>query len=259
MTFDFYNNFHLGDCLLQLFFMRKCAGPRTGDRFILYCHNQYHKQLQEMIEDTNNVALKPFNEKPAHAFNSWIAADEIWQHRIGKHGHDHLDFLLEWFSLMAQKTGIGESPFKCKADLLFDYPALLKPTPLAGKEFDFLVVNAPALSGQFNFDHREMDDLIEKIAARHRVVVTTPTRVPGVECTMNHGISVTGIGNISINCPYQVIVSTGPSWPTFNTFGAKNVKLRVVLLSQTRLNHAGFTPADGIPDAVSELSKAGLI
>ena len=126
--------------------------------------------------------------------------------------------------------GLG-SPFRHVTDLLFDYPALLDPINGAGKcEWDFLVVNSRPCSGQFMaYDRVEyMTPLIGKLLAKGYSVVTTQktekddewSKAGRYACTVDHELSISAIGRLSLQCRHHVMVSTGPSWPTFNIWNA---------------------------------------
>lgn len=232
MTYEFYNDWHIGDCLFQCLYFQRVAPTRPDDTFLLYCG--YHDQIIESVEHLPNVKLLPLAEKTPQAINSWIGAGEYW-HRH-PYRNDMLYFYTDWFSRMVAGTDLP-NPFKYRTDLWFDYPALAKPTPLT-KHYDFLVVNAEPKSGQVHFDASAMNIGINALLNRgYSVIVTNPCGIPGVPCTLDHGITITGIGNISNQCDYHLMVSTGPSWGTFNALNRGKVKLRMILLNNIILQY----------------------
>ena len=103
----------------------------------------------------------------------------------------------------------------------------------------------------------------------NKVVVTAPlqgvdvepdyvTYVYGIDNA--YGLSVTDIGKISQNCHTILMVSTGPSWPTFNIFNQESVKLRIILLDSERVNLSPNTiHCDSIRGAEFALKKFWLL
>jgi hypothetical protein len=204
-------------------------------QFVLYCNRSYHLQLQETIEDFSNIKLSPIEERPWSAINSWIDVGKYYRNSPCR--NDYLAFYLDWFNQMSITAGLPNL-FHSKADLWFDYPALLKPTPLS-RHFDFLVVNSVPKSDQFRFDEKEMNALISRLISKgYSVVVTNPCSVKGAICTQDYNISITGIGNISGYCDYHIMVSTGPSWSTFNVWNKNKVRLRAILLNDIVLDYS---------------------
>lgn len=236
MTYEFFSDWHIGDCLLQCLYFQRVAPMCPQHSFIFYCN--HHDQLQETVEHLSNVALKPASERPPHAINAWIGEDRCYHNSPIR--NDYLRFYIFWFEHISKKAGLY-SPFKKPDDFIFDYPALLKPTPLSSQDFDFLVVNSAPKSCQYPYDEKEMDALIGMLVAKgYRVVVTQASKVPGVECTAAHGLTITGVGNVSMRCKYHICINTGPSWPTYNRWNAKTTRLRFVLHESIVLTYTAF-------------------
>ncbi len=232
MVYEFFNRWHLGDCLFQCLYLQRVAPLKPEDTFLFYCQN--HEQLYETIAHVPNVELVAMEPIPPSAIDCWIGAEAYWHKSPIR--NNYLQFYLDWFEQISKRAKLP-NPFKAKEDFWWDFPALNKPTALS-RPFDFLVVNAPPKSGQFQYDPKELDDLIAAIVRKgHTVVATNPTSVPGVECTQTHGLTVTGIGNVSNFCTRHLMISTGPSWLTFNTTNRRFVKLRLILLNGITLDY----------------------
>lgn len=235
MTYEFFNAWHLGDALFQCLYFHRVAPLFPKDDFVLYCPAEHHPQLADTVEHLPNVSLRPLEARTPEAIDCWIGAGAYWHNSPIR--NDYLLFYIDWFNRISAQAKLP-NPFKSKADFWFDYPALKKETPLS-RPFDFLVVNAIPKSGQFVYDLNEMDALIGLLVQKgHSVVTTNPCKTPGVPCTLNHGINITGIGNISNFCTYHAMVSTGPSWPTFNVGNVVSVRLRVILLNYIKLDYS---------------------
>ena len=190
--------------------------------------------------------------------------------------NDFSSFYIELFAILSRQMGL-KSPFCEPADLWFDYPAIRdgrgckKILGDAGADqFDFLVVNSVPLSGQlraFRGDPDHLTPLIDELAATYRIIVTNPLNRPDAQmprstilCTQDYGLSVTDIGTLSLHCRYLLMVSTGPSWTTFNVWNRQTIRLRVVLVDTEQLNLGGNTvQANTRHDARQILVEHGLL
>jgi hypothetical protein len=235
VNYEFFNAWHLGDALFQCLYFQRVAPLHREDQFTLYCQLEHIGQLAETVEHLPNVFIRPMESKTTNAIDCWIGAGGYWH--SSQIRNDYLGFYIDWFRRISALVGLS-SPFTSKADFWFDYPALLKETQLSAP-YDFLVVNAAPKSGQFNFNPSDMERLIETLVQKgHKVISTNPSSVKGVPCTFDHGISITGIGNIARQCTYHLMVSTGPSWTTFNVGTADKTKLRLILLDYVKLDYS---------------------
>jgi hypothetical protein len=245
MTHHTYCEFQIGDSLIHLHWLRAMAKRFPDREFIHGVKPMHFAQMDEVIADLPNVWLVPFPQRDPSSLNIWKNRDGFWERHPLR--NDYANFHLDWFRDLTARMGLGESPFRTPADLLFDYPALLRPTSLS-KPFDVLFINSAPCSGQFraylngpggpgDFNPEYFDPLIAELAAKnYRVVTTAKTKVPGVPCTLDYGLTCTGIGNLSLYCPTVLMVSTGPSWPTFNVWNRSTVQTRVAFLDTERLN-----------------------
>ncbi len=245
----------LGDNLAHLHFLRKLAVSYPDHRFIHQCMPQHLPQLAEMIEDLGNISLEPMQRVDLGSIEAWKNAEFVWETHPLRNAY--AEFYIEFFRYLARRMGL-ESPIEKPEDLLFDYPALKKPTALDAP-FDFLIVNSMPLSGQFR-DTTSMDGIIAALAARYTVIVTQPTPVPNVVCTQSHGQSVTGIGRLSTLCKYIVMISTGPSWTTFNIWNVDSIAFRLILIDPERIGLSKNTvQASTVAAAEIALKEAGLL
>jgi hypothetical protein len=74
------------------------------------------------------------------------------------------------------------------------------------------------------------------------------------------GLSVTEIGHLSLHCHTILMVSTGPSWPTFNIWNQDTVMHRIILLEPERVNLAPNTTHCATIDEAAEVLKGiGLL
>lgn len=241
--------------MLHCRYLHRVAPLRPYDNFVFYCHDIYHRQLREVIEHLPNVELKPLAERTPEAINCWVGWRNPWM-------ADYLRFTMAKFARISEETGLPNL-FQSPDDLLFDYPALRRLNALSKRSFDFLIVNSRPESGQLDsYDEEEFEYLIALLSGKgHSVVTTKETRVTGVECTLAHGLSITGIGNLSMRCRNHICVNTSPSWPSYNLWNAETVDFRAVLHNQIELGFETFKvhSFDRVPALIEKLREIKLL
>jgi hypothetical protein len=233
-TIRTHNAYHLGDNLVHLNFLRRVALANPDLTLIHHVQWQYINQLRDVVVDIPNIHLAEFNyHLPAGSIDAWRGADGFWYQHPDR--NDFVKFHTEaWFPHLAARMGVG-NPVTTREDMLFDYPAL-DDKDSQGQLFDVLIINSPPGSGQFlGYDEFALCNIANALAtAGHDVVVThLPLgwqRHHTIESTTYGNRTVTEIGRLSQHCHTILMVSTGPSWPTFNVLNKESVKNRFILL-----------------------------
>jgi hypothetical protein len=242
-TISTHCDFHLGDNLAHLHFLRKLAQANPDVRFIHAAHGCHLGQLAEVSEGIGNIGLILAEDRAPDSMDVWKNAGGFWQDSPVR--NDYAGFALLWFARLARQMGL-RPVLHHPADLLFDYPATRRHTAFSHEgcpdAFDFLLVNSRPCSGQYleydcvNF----MDPLIaDLLAAGHSVLVTQKSEVPGAVWTGDAGLFTVGqIGSASRFCTHHVMVSTGPSWPVLNIWNTANPddRLRLILAEHENIN-----------------------
>lgn len=246
---------------------------------------QYIAQLRDLIADLphGSITLAEFNQHtPRESIDAWRGANNDWYQHPDR--NDFVKYHLEhWFPYLADRMGV-DNPMKTPADMLFDYPRIAEGSDESrrslgvGGQFDVLLINSAPLSNQFPaFDPGALGNLAHALAARgHRVITTAaipdfyeyrPKKQfhPPIN-TQDYRLSVTDIGHLSLHCHTIVMVSTGPSWPTFNVWntGASpartSVKNRVILIDTERVDLDPMaTHVNSVPAAAEALRSIGLL
>jgi hypothetical protein len=250
-----HNAYHLGDNLVHLNFLRRVAKNHPDVVFTHHAHWQYIPQLREVIVDVPNITLEEFNYlTPPHSIDSWRGANGFWYQHPNR--NNFAEFHFEWFTHLAKRMGV-ENPVTTREDMLFDYPAL-DDLDSQGQLFDTLIINSPPGSGQFlGYDEFALCNVANTLAtAGHEVVVThLPVgwqRHHSIESTTHGNRTVTEIGRLSQHCHTIIMVSTGPSWPTFNVFNKESVKHRFIMLDSEFVDLA---PNTHHCSSISEVEK----
>lgn len=242
MLHQTYCDFHLGDNLVHLHFLRKQAIANPRDTFFHYAHDCHLEQLREAIEDLPNISIYSLDVKPSQAINAWKNSGGYFENSWLK--GDFSAFHIAWFGHLAQQMGL-RTVFEKPTDFLFDYPALQKdvtrrlPPGYQLEKFDILFINSRPCSGQCMAydDVNYFDPLIEELARKYCLIVTQKTNLParsgeyGIRCTTETEMTVSEIGALSLRCNYIVGVATGPLWPTFNIWNQHSVTRRLIMLS----------------------------
>jgi len=215
-----YNEYHLGDNLIHLNYLRRVCEQNPHLEFIHHCHTQYHSQLVPLCEGLP-ILLKDLAIPPG-AINAWIGRENYF--------HNHplrrkwAQFHMEWFDRLSDDLEVP-CPIATPEDLLFDYPALKEPCRY---EFDLLVINAPPQSGQLpDFSAEFFKNRVRELANEGLKVITThPTGY--VPSTLENHYTVTDIGILSKGVQCIEGVDTGPMWTTHNIFNQDKVLSRLI-------------------------------
>lgn len=259
----------LGDNLCHLHFMRKLAQAYPEFRFIHYAHRAYLPQLIELVSDLTNLQLGDLESVSDGIGNFWdmkprldFCSRNAWKNVFGQWEksplrNEWVEFSLEHFSWLASSMGL-ESPLKCADDLLFDYTAIKRDGTAA--PFDMLIVNSMPMSGQLpGYNTGDMEELVGELSQRYSCITTQPTKY-AVSCTQHSNKTVSQIGWLSTFCKYIVMVSTGPSWPTFNVWNKESVEFRLILIGSERINLTNNTEhASSVFEARRVLQEKGLL
>jgi hypothetical protein len=242
-----YCNYHIGDNIVHLHYLRKCVDRDPSLQFTHACSEPYLVQLREIVEDMPQIKLVGLGEKPDGAI-------DVWKNRDGKFYEnpkrdDWVAYHIEFFDALSRELGV-DTPLQSAEDFLFDYPALGH----RRERIDALIVNSQPLSGQFTaYDENQFIGLIQTFAERGMSVMTTkPTKI----AQSTHPRTITGIGRLSARVVFGV--PTGPMWPTWNIF--HEPELRVVLIDRERVDISPNTDhANSIERGIGALYERGIL
>ena len=110
-----YNEYHLGDNLVHLNYLRRVCKENPDLEFTHHCNPMHHSQLTPLLEDVP-ISLQGLSIPP-NAVNAWIGRDNyFYNHPLQ---HDWVNFHLEWFDHLSNLLELP-SPMACREDLLFE-------------------------------------------------------------------------------------------------------------------------------------------
>ena len=223
-----YNEYHLGDNLVHLNYLRRVCKENPDLEFTHHCNPMHHSQLTPLLEDVP-ISLQGLSIPPG-AHNAWIGYKNFFYNHGAR--RDWVVFHQSWFDYLSDRLEVANT-IACNEDFLFDYPALMR---FSRYEFDYLIINSPPQSNQLRdytpeFFNKRVRDLANE---GYKVITTYPTGL--VPCTLEHHFTVTDIGVLSNGCKHIEGVATGPMWTTFNIFNKDKVLSRKFYCSDQIVN-----------------------
>ena len=223
-----YNEYHLGDNLVHLNYLRRVCKDNPDLEFTHHCNLQHHSQLTPLLEDLP-ISLQGLSIPPG-ALNAWIGYKNFFYNHQDR--GNWVVFHLDWFNYLSDRLEVS-NPIACRDDFLFDYPALNVTIPIT---FDYLIINATPNSGQLpDFDAQFFKNRVRNLLNEGFSVITTNPTGMGLS-TLEMGLDVTGIGSLSKYCKHIEGVATGPMWTTFNLFNLDKVLSRKFYCAHQTVN-----------------------
>lgn len=225
----------LGDNLAALQFLRALAKRHPERYFDHLCDTSLCDSvaLREVVQDLPNVSVTGcFHTSPPYgSIDLWKGANDFWYRHPQR--NDYIAFGIAHWDMIAARMGM-ENPIKTARDFLFDYPALAESTDAAAR-CDALVVNSVPLSGQWQGGNpQQLDEIVRGLWMKGMQVVTTaPCRFASWDASNR---TVTEIGAVSRIAKLIVMISTGPSWCTFNKWTHDTCQFRLVLIDSEDLS-----------------------
>lgn len=242
--YKFFNDGHIGDCLISLNFLKKLA--KENDIICEFsCNMDYIQssiyQLLEFVEDEPRIQIvnmpvegyiwdhSKIYRASDGAINLWYPVilnritneKETWQNDIFK----------MWFHIgnqIAKELNL-KNPFKNIEDVVF-YANAFKDSALYNEDnsiakFDFLIINSYCVSGQIKLTWEEQDNLFEsiiKILIQNNKTFITTKKIKEYDCTLDYGLSLVKIGQIAKDSRFIIGVPTSPYLIAINELNYKN-------------------------------------
>jgi len=211
-----HEHHNCGDNMLHLHLVRALAKQHQSTPFVHFCNACHHENLRAVIADLPNILLASFEsdlwrERKHESIgvwknegNAWVDSPLRWK---------WADYYLWWHKVVARGMGF-ESPFQCREQLLFDYPALQMDDNCVNWWADFLIGDSAPSSGQYSewADHSKqpLQPLIQALREAGRSVVLTSE-------LKEKGYSISDIGRESVNYHHLIMIPNGPFFGTLNT------------------------------------------
>ena len=233
--FNFFNNYHLGDCVLQTHFLRKVCEAYPDLRFICYIQPAYFKEIQAQIGTfQDRILLEPLPKKPSDAINGWAGSVRL---QGGKRGRVFLinERHQAFFNIVSERMGV-QNPIDSKCGTVIDNEKILEKTD-PDLECDMLIVNSQPKSGQFIFHPNEFNGKISEWKDKYKIVTTGKSTVKDIPCTLDYGLNLLQIGYLSTKAKYIIGIATAPLINCFNKWNIDTVKRWVVLCNRATYSY----------------------
>lgn len=237
-TISFHMEYHLGDCLTHVHWMKKsCQIQREAD-FRFYIKPEYHKECQLYAEPFGTrIAILPFDQKPESALPCWITPVIKEQANATPRPHrtmgatrnwelDYPELFVRLGDQLARSCGL-ENPIKIKHDMVFELPPWVSPLNGPGGEIKFLVINAPSQCNEFEYNAADWEWLLAECTRRGPTICTHPNKA-GVFATWEECWTTMDLGNIAHRAENVIAIHTGPLWPCINTRSIETVKFWLI-------------------------------
>jgi len=237
---NFYSQEHLGDNMHHFHYCRKLLEQNKDIEIDFYmksptdCNNfdVFYNELILHIKDLERFnIIKNFTRLPSDVVNIHINADQTGRKYFEFINYPSLNgnmsfnefyiYFFEHFSKILQL----ENPIKTNEDFLMDNPYILKDNRMYNDNFDFLIINSMPGSGQVERNLNHFNILFEYLLSKnYKIISTEKTLYPEILSTVENGLSLLEIGNLSLKCDYVIGVHTSPVIYTFNKWNIDKIK-----------------------------------
>lgn len=221
---EFYNPYHLGDAVFQIHYLNKLIDKFSDIKAIFYTSDSHHNELLKLINEQNKkkIELVDIKYQSNNAICSWIGTDNFYfdKYRNVMEYVPYEKMYVEWFNLLSKKNGL-ETPIKTEQDMLIDSSSILLENQLS-RNCEILFINSIPKSNQYDYNKSEWDKFIISCSEKYKCVTTLHVN-GSIPCTIDYNLSLSDIGNISINCKYIIAIHTGPIICTFNKWSIEKV------------------------------------
>jgi len=196
-----YNEFHLGDCIFLIRFLRYLIDENPKDKYYLYVKADI-EELKPFVgkKYKKKIILNLIYNKPENAINTWIGKSGFFYHH--KLSPEYNRFYKVFFENLCLELN---RDFPKKWDFFADgYEQHEK------YDYDVLIINSDCFSNQCNDPemYSELNLLAKKLSRTLKVVSTK--KIKGIPCTRNLHPSLYDISIVSMSVKAIIGVITGP-------------------------------------------------
>jgi hypothetical protein len=216
--------------------------------FVFYVKKRYVAEmmyhvagLEDRIKIGSLMDRKKWERRTkSKSINSWYGSKKL-ETGVKKGVYLLNERYFEFFTKLSEDIGVP-CPFKDSNGILMNNPTILERAhPDIPEDFDILLINSAAYSNQYRQPARFFDEFIEQLKDQYKIITTRSPADQSIPCTLDYGLNLLQIGNISTKVKYVVAVATSPIIPSFNVWSIETVKKWAVLS-----NRSSYTYRDNI-------------
>lgn len=223
---EFYNEYHLGDCVFHLHYLRHLDKNINID---FYVNNKYINELNLHIQGYENINIKDIAGYNKSGYNSWIGEIYFLPENWVKEVMLYDKFYLKWFDYLSNKIGI-DNPIK---DMLFDYELLSYDHMI---KYDILFINSIPYSAQIAYPIDIIDAKAIELSKNFKVITTR--KIGNLPCTSDYNMNLVNIGQLSNNVSYVIGINTAPIILTMNKFNINKIERYYIIDSNKTYSYS---------------------
>jgi len=222
-TLEFYNTYHLGDCLFHIHYCNKLI--QVNDcKIIFYCKKEYHNELELWITDKDKIILEDLNKKSNLSINCWLNSMKHFDLR-GQYDFFYDKIYLAFYRDLSKKIDGIINPIGTSKDFLFDERQIIENKNVnIFSKFDYLIINSKGNSGQWNYNENDFNLLFQKLIDKECTVITTAKNNYKLPCTLDYNWNLLDISTVSLYCKNIFGIHTAPHIPCLNIWNIKDQK-----------------------------------
>jgi len=221
----FHCFYHYGDNIQNVIYLDKLAKKLPEITIYYGITESQISQVQE-FSSQKNLLIIPIDEIAFNSFDLWKNRYLYWN--ISPIKHSYYDFYMIFFNYISDKVNVI-NPLISKSDLLVSIAC----KPDKYQKFDILIVNSTPNSGQFKYSEKKLTKIITTLDENFQVITTS--KISGINCTIDSGLTLKEIGELSLFCKIVVSISTGPSWAVLNKKNFDSKKPILILLDESEI------------------------
>lgn len=257
-TVSIFNDYNLGDQIFNCILFYNIKEYIENHNIIInyYCRGEHHNQVREFICSPNINLLEYGSAPNAHGYQLWIGNRDFtinWHEPCRGKAGDDLDVIITCVFnefLQRQNIPVTLDSLEYHDDELLDrYVRINERFPDKYSDLDVLILNSKGLSGQYDIKEHEWNPLICELNKKYKVA--TSTKVDGVNCTFDDGLTVKDIAAISTRCKKIIAVNSGCVPGLFNKYTLNNVEVVYYFENRATYKFKNFVK----PGHISELNS----
>lgn len=212
--YRFYNEYHLGDCVLHLYLCRKLVSVHNV-MIHFYVKPEYLNELRfHIIGYEEQIILYDISFKPTDSINCWIGSENYYFNDINS--YDINNFYIRWFRYLCKKIDIE----CCIDSMLCDYDEIQRNIPT--DSWDILCINSMGFSNGFGDNSHSFRNVLNQLSPTYKILTTQ--KLEKFECTRDYDWNLIQIAGASTKCKYVIANHTSPIHMCFNKWSIDNIK-----------------------------------